>query len=382
MRSDSNLRDRFTAEGVDTRDYGSMPGVLDTNTRVEGRGRVLRSHSFSGHETNSLFINDRATAFADMSALSGADSIADGRGFALLDYDRDGWTDIALVNTNAPQLELFRNRLGELGATGRSIQIRLVGAAANRTAGGPDVAAAGRSAAEAAGARVRLTAGGLRVQREARVGDGFAVQNSGTLVIGIGAQEAAEQVTVEWPSGRTSEVGRVPAGSLVTVKEPVGDEAPDVNVTAPSPAGTPPSSGRPLAVDRWESPIPGAEASRLRLVTTMATWCAVCRGELPHLADLRAALPEAEVALLGFPIDPADGADALAAYRGEHSPAYTLLDTVSESERAAMKELLIRHLGEAVLPATVMVDDQGRVLRVRKGLPTLSEVRRLLRQLP
>ena len=41
MRSDTNLRGRFTAEGVDTRDYGSMPGVLDTNTRVEGRDFTL-----------------------------------------------------------------------------------------------------------------------------------------------------------------------------------------------------------------------------------------------------------------------------------------------------------------------------------------------------
>ena len=44
-----------------------------------------------------------------------ADDPADGRGVALLDYDLDGWVDLAVVNANAPLLQLFRNRIGELG---------------------------------------------------------------------------------------------------------------------------------------------------------------------------------------------------------------------------------------------------------------------------
>ena len=39
------------------------------------------------------------------------DSIADGRGFAYFDFDRDGWQDVVLVNSNAPQLELALGRL-------------------------------------------------------------------------------------------------------------------------------------------------------------------------------------------------------------------------------------------------------------------------------
>ena len=376
MRSDSNLRERFNAEGVDTRDYGSMPGVLDTTTRVEGRGRVLRSHSFSGHETNSLFINDKGRAYADWSALSGVDSISDGRGFAYLDYDRDGWVDIALVNSNAPQLELFRNRLGDLGAKGRAIQVRLLGAHAQS---GP--AAEARSARSGAGAHVLVGAGGMTLRREARIGDGFAAQNSATLTIGIGDAPAAEQVTVEWPSGHSTPVGRVPAGALVTVRETPGDRPADFEISTPHRAALATRTGRPLAVDRWESALP-APAARLRVLTTMATWCAVCRGELPHLADLRAAVPESEVALLGFPIDPGDGADELEAYQTERKPAYALLTGTTGDEKEAMKKLLIKHLGEAVLPATVMIDGEGNVVRVRKGVPTVSEVRRILKQMP
>ena len=127
MRSDTNLRGRFTAEGVDTRDYGSMPGVLDTNTRDRrAAGGCCAAIRSAASETNSVFINDAGRAFSDLSGVSGMDSIADGRGFAYLDYDRDGWVDVALVNSNAPQLELFRNRMGELWALrdGRSVCAR------------------------------------------------------------------------------------------------------------------------------------------------------------------------------------------------------------------------------------------------------------------
>ena len=51
MRSDSNLSKQFSEEGVDVRQYGVMPGVIDTSKKVDGNP-VLRSHSFSGKESN------------------------------------------------------------------------------------------------------------------------------------------------------------------------------------------------------------------------------------------------------------------------------------------------------------------------------------------
>ena len=37
MRSDDNLQRRFAKEDIDARVYGNMPGVLDTNTKVNGK---------------------------------------------------------------------------------------------------------------------------------------------------------------------------------------------------------------------------------------------------------------------------------------------------------------------------------------------------------
>ena len=83
-----------------------MPGVVHTGESEE-RGRVLKSHSFSGGERNRFFLNGAGRTYTDLSGVSGLDSIADSRGFALIDYDRDGWMDLVVVNSNEPQLQLF-----------------------------------------------------------------------------------------------------------------------------------------------------------------------------------------------------------------------------------------------------------------------------------
>jgi thiol-disulfide isomerase/thioredoxin len=352
-----------------------MPGVLDTNTQVEGRGRVLRSHSFSGRETNSVFFNREGRAFRDLSGISGMDSIADGRGFAYLDYNRDGWVDVALVNSNAPQLELFRNRMGELGGSGRAIHVRLVGG--NHEPG----AAPGRCPRDGVGAHVRVKAGALALLREARLGDGFAAQNSATLTIGIGGNEEAE-VRVVWPSGRVTDVGRVAAGLLATVREfpEAGSPAVTTDVFV-RPART--ETGGPMvAVDHWPSSLPQPESpARLRLITTMATWCPVCRSELPHLERLRAALSPEDAGLFAFPIDPEDTPDKLAGYQRDAAPAYTFVPDSTPGQREELKQLLVKHLGEAALPSSIVIDRRGAIVRIRKGLPSVSEVRRLLRQI-
>ncbi len=65
-----------------------------------------------------------------LSAISGLDSASDSSLFrALLDYDRDGWQDIALVNANEPLIELFHNDIAELPEADKRgmIAIRFVG---------------------------------------------------------------------------------------------------------------------------------------------------------------------------------------------------------------------------------------------------------------
>ncbi len=174
--------------------------------------------SFSGYERNRLFLNRGGHSFMDISGISGTDAVADGRAFAVWDYNRDGWLDIALVNANAPLLQLFRNDMGLFDGSRRSagamIAVRFAGG--NRTAEptkhfGPR---------DGYGAVVSVTVDDtLSLLREHRCGEGFAAQNSDTMIIGLGEHRAAKKLTVKWPSGTISVAQDIPAGTLLTIFE-------------------------------------------------------------------------------------------------------------------------------------------------------------------
>lgn len=158
--------------------------------------------SLSGHERNRLFLSHAGRQFTDLSLLSGADHKGDGRAVALLDHNRDGWTDMAVANTNKPSLAYFKN---ELRLPRRVVAVRLTG--------GP------RSNRDAIGARVTVRAGERTQVRELHAGEGNAAQNSKTLLFGLGAAESADSLSLRWPSGRTQDLGPVAGGQLVNITE-------------------------------------------------------------------------------------------------------------------------------------------------------------------
>lgn len=169
--------------------------------------------SFSGNERNRLFYNQDGGGdreFTDLSTLSGMDSIADGRGFATWDFNRDGKIDVALSNANAPLLNLYVN---QIESKNKIVAIRFVGGATSDGAGK-------FSTRDGYGAVVTLeTEKGIKIKREFRCGEGFAVQNSDTLLIGIGDSDSIQKLNVHWPSGITYEAKDIAAGSLVTLLE-------------------------------------------------------------------------------------------------------------------------------------------------------------------
>ena len=180
------------------------------------------SSSFSGYERNHLFVNQGGKAFVDRSGVSGLDALGDSRSFAVLDYNRDGWPDIGLVNANAPLFELFRNELGSWRMADRRKMLALRFVGGNQKAH-PNP---GRSCRDGYGAVVTVELGGKRLVREHRCGEGFAAQNSSTLLIGIGDHPAASRVSVCWPSGHAQYIHNVAAGTLLTAYEDPA-QAPD-----------------------------------------------------------------------------------------------------------------------------------------------------------
>ncbi|MEE9606304.1 MAG: ASPIC/UnbV domain-containing protein, partial [Myxococcota bacterium] len=345
MRSDATLD-----SGLRERKRWAGPALRNWNRATRGDIGV----SLSGLERNHLFLSSRGQRFHDVSGISGLDTLADSRGFAVFDYDRDGWQDIAVVNTNAPLLQLFRNQIasrqGGPGRANRVIALRLVGG--NRT----DRPAPGFSNRDGYGAMVSVSAGGLKLAREHRCGEGFAAQNSATMLIGIGAQEAAESVEVRWPGGGVQRVLDVPAGTLLTVYENP-EESPSRTAfaretyrrTAPLRPPVRVADARPVRLKLRTRKAParaeeGSRAPRLRMYTTMATWCATCRRELPQLRLLRESLDAEALELLAVPIDAEDTPEKLERYVAKHKPAYEMLSDLTPAEVAEVQGIVAAEL--------------------------------------
>jgi hypothetical protein len=339
--------------------------------------------SFSGHERNRLFFSCLGKDFKDLSAIAGLDNPADGRVLSLWDYDRDGRQDFAVVNANAPLLNIYRN---EVPSPGKVIAVRFVGA---NTTSSPDPT---RSSRDGYGAKVRVKVGSLSLLREYRCGEGMAAQNSSTLLIGIGAHDRAESVLVTWPSGRTQEIAGVEAGTAVTFYEnpaeiAVGSNAaqlsamtgvtkePYLLASAPGAATEQPG---PIT-SRLFPKVKGVKADKgLRLYTTMATWCASCKAHLPELRQLRDSFGPADgLSMYGLPVDAGDDAAKLNSYEAKFQPAYELLTEIAPTMERVKQSLKEVDALEG-LPSTVVTDHRGRVLLSTPGLPTVSQLRFLL----
>ncbi len=345
--------------------------------------------SFSGNERNKLFYSLQAKQFADLSAVSGLDNTADGRVLALWDLDRDGWQDMAVVNSNAPLLNIYRNEIGAVAGsvdkTSRMIGLRFVGgsvvAKPNKQFGCRD----------GYGTKVRVTAGPYSLIREHRCGEGMAGQNSSTMFVGIGDNEIAQTIDIQWLSGIKQQIRDVPAGTLITVYEDP-QAAPDKSGVTREPYLVPTSM-------QWQRRDPGdytavprvfkfdtadgtssldTTTSEIRLYTTMATWCAACRSHLPQLQQLRAKFGPELLEMYGIPTDVTDDATKLSDYAERYRPAYTLLKDLTVAQRKEVEELVADVLKTDALPSTIVTDADGRVLLVTAGLPTVSELRKIL----
>ncbi len=188
-----------------------------TEARFGGREDPI-DQSFSGEERNKWYYNvpgAQGRTFEDLSTISGLDSISDGRVFAICDFNRDGRLDIALSNSNSPSLNLFQN---QVHTDHHFVAVKFVGGM--------------KGEQSEANAEKRLTVrdgfgavvsfklpSGMTIMRELRCGEGFAGQNSNTLVVGIGDANAVDEVLVKWPSGIEDSIGTVASGTLLTLIE-------------------------------------------------------------------------------------------------------------------------------------------------------------------
>ncbi len=323
--------------------------------------------SIAGRQRNVLLRNDGRGGFDDVSGTVGLDLEQDGRSFAVLDVDRDGDPDLAIMAARqAPQLRLFRN---DFTKRGRTFTLRLTGS--------------GTSNRDAIGARVVVETDTVKKTRLVSAGSGFLSQHTKTLVIGLGESTRIGSVTVTWPSGAVQRFtdakldtrARVTEGGLLEAEPIAAASVAPATAPAAAPAVDPPDSTwlyEPFPAPPFSVPDLAGETRSLAalagqpaLLLFWSTGDAAGRAAADALGRGRAVLDRAGVAALAvaMPVG-ADAAPAPAAVAGVPVIA-------APADLAMAYGLVNRHLfmnrQDMPLPTAFLVDLGGRIVKVYRG---------------
>jgi len=172
------------------------------------------------NEPSYLFHNNGDDTFSEVHAEQGIVNLYQGRGLITLDYDRDGDMDVVILSNpmmgpgddpETGHLKLYRNdRCGPGGpaAGANFLEVRL------------DTSASLGLAPDGWGANVRVTAGGVVQHQRIHGGSNFISRSQLVAHFGLGSAINAEDVTVTWPDGTTTQLANVPANQLITIASP------------------------------------------------------------------------------------------------------------------------------------------------------------------
>ncbi|MBX3450551.1 MAG: VCBS repeat-containing protein [Planctomycetaceae bacterium] len=150
-----------------------------------------------------FFSNDGRGRFAEISAERLGDYFTVeqlGRAAAIVDWNGDGLEDLVISHLDTP-VALLTNQTPDCG---NSVRIHLRGTVSSR---------------DAIGATVTLEVGGKTILRQLTAGDGFQASNQRHLVVGLGAADKVDRLTVRWPSGERSELDSIPVNTELLLIE-------------------------------------------------------------------------------------------------------------------------------------------------------------------
>ena len=357
-------------------------------TRVKGTpydeawqaiNQLLVHQSIASRQRNVLLRNDGRGGFDEVSGAAGLDLDQDGRSFAVLDMDRDGDPDLAVMAARqAPHLRIFRNDFGEGPSSGAraALAIRLTGTASNR---------------DAVGAIVTVVTDAVTRTKVVQAGSGFLSQHSRELIIGLGRSTALASVTVAWPSGRRDVFSGLSLNSRLDIRE--GDQprsSPFDRARASVPGSTAPHVPAAPPASTWlYEPFPAPDVRAPDLSRTMRTLAALAgrpalvlfwtvqdaaaRRALERIGRGAGSLDGAGIGRLAIALDE-PGAEARVRAAVPAGVPTVLASRELGLHAAIVNRFLYMNRQPMALPAAWLLDANGRIVKVYRGGVDVAEV--------
>lgn len=308
--------------------------------------------SFSGYERDFVALNLGDGRFLDISGITGADAVNDGRGSVFADFDNDGDLDIFLRAMHGEAHHLFRNNVG---ADSGFVRVALRGTDSGR---------------DAFGAEVRLGTSAGVLTKIKMGGSGFVSQSDPRLLFGLGSDESAKWLEVTWPSGLKQRFAGPAAGTSILIVE--GDRSPRVvpekRWSLPEPLGLEERRWHALGLDP-KTPVADVKVSLLDgttqrlsefvgegemlLVNLWATWCRPCASEMPELERLYRT-PGSHIRVVGLNVEPESEAARIRSFIERTGVTYP----IARIDPGALQNLL--GTADPGVPISLILDDKLR----------------------
>lgn len=124
-------------------------------------------------------------------------------------------------------------------------------------------------------------------------------------------------------------------------------------------------------------PVPLAELKgKLVVLNFWATWCGPCRTEIPHLIEAQEKYAPRGVVFMGAAVE--DNADSVRDFGKAYGINYIVVMAGKDQGIA-----LLRALGNKIagLPFTLVLDRQGNIVAVKRGIMTPARLQQILEPL-